>query len=63
MLGCDGFDWAALDAVCESHGEVVLAKAAQDLWNRSGGAQLGDLLWRLDKANYAALLEALRMEA
>lgn len=46
-------DWNINRDACFSRSEVLLAHAARDLWNGSGGAPLGDLLRRLDQASFA----------
>ena len=41
-------------------GEKILIRVALDLWNSSGGAQLPDILERLDEGNFHNVIAALR---
>jgi hypothetical protein len=56
-----GIEWEALEAECFSPSERLLARVGSDLWNGSGKAPLGELLAGLDEANYAVVVEAMRL--
>jgi len=57
----EGIDWTALEDACFSDAERLLARAARDLWNRTGQAPLGELLSTLDEDNFQALMTAMRL--
>ena len=57
----DHIDFEGLMGECFSSSEILLCRAANDIWNGQGGATLGDLINRLDDHNYRALLDTLAL--
>jgi hypothetical protein len=59
----DDFDWASLLAESErmSGGEQMLVRIALDLWEAKGIVGLWELPRRLDRGNFARVLDALVM--
>jgi hypothetical protein len=62
-VGEDDFDFDGLESQLEtmSGGGVLLARIARDLWTAEHTVGVTDIVRRLDDANFARVVEALRI--
>ena len=62
-VGEDDFDFDGLESQLEtmSGGGVLLARIARDLWTAEHTVGITDIVRRLDDANFARVVEALRI--
>jgi len=60
-IRADDFDWPGLlsEAKTMSGGEQLLVRIAHDLWEPKGDVRISELPRRLDRANFARVLDAL----
>ncbi len=62
-VGVDDFDWERLRQETEtmSHGEALLVRVADELWNAERQAGLWEIVRRLDDRNFERVVTAMRL--